>query len=307
MSDRKWQQSQMLRFTKMHGLGNDFIVIDGVTQPFRLQPEQIRQLGDRHFGIGFDQLLVVEPPGLPDVDFRYRIFNADGGEVEQCGNGARCFARFVRDQHLTNKRVLRVETRSGVIELKVTREGRVIVDMGVPRLEPAEVPFVADRRAVTYCVEDAGETFELSAISMGNPHGVLLVDDVDTAPVQTVGPRLEHHSRFPERANIGFMQVLSPQKVRLRVFERGVGETLACGTGACAAVVAGCLRGLLEGRVEVQLPGGSLWIEWRGEGAPVMMEGPASRVFEGQVRVPGEARKGRRERGREQGAACQEH
>ena len=307
MSERKWPQTQMLRFTKMHGLGNDFIVIDGVSQSFKLKPEQIQQLGDRHFGVGFDQLLVVEPPGRPDVDFRYRIFNADGGEVEQCGNGARCFARFVRDQNLTNKRVLRVETRNGVIELKITREGRVVVDMGVPRLEPADVPFVADQRANTYCVEDAGETFELSAISMGNPHGVLLVDDVDTAPVETVGPRLERHTRFPARANIGFMQVVSRQTVRLRVFERGVGETLACGTGACAAVVAGRLRGLLDSRVEVQLPGGSLWIEWQGEGAPVMMEGPATRVFEGQVRVPGDPRRGRRERGRRQDVSCHEN
>ncbi|MEC7815096.1 MAG: diaminopimelate epimerase [Pseudomonadota bacterium] len=274
-----------MRFTKMHGLGNDFMVVDAISQPFRLRPDTIRELADRHFGIGFDQLLVVEPPGLPDVDFRYRIFNADGSEVEQCGNGARCFARFVRDQRLTNKRVIRVQTAKGVIELRVAKDGQVMVNMGVPEFNPPAIPFAADRQKAVYTVDVDGQTVELSAISMGNPHGVLLVDDVDTAPVGTLGPLLERHPRFPARANIGFLQILDRSHARLRVFERGSGETLACGSGACAAVVAGCLRGLLDARVEVELRGGRLVIEWQGDGTPVMMEGPATTVFEGQLRL----------------------
>jgi diaminopimelate epimerase len=288
----------MLRFTKMHGLGNDFMVVDAISQPFRLRPEMIRELANRNFGIGFDQLLVVEPPGLPDVDFRYRIFNADGSEVEQCGNGARCFARFVRDQRLTNKKVIRVQTAKGVIELRVGREGMVMVNMGVPEFNPPAIPFAADRRKDVYTVDVDGQTVELSALSMGNPHGVLLVEDVDQAPVATLGPKLERHPRFPSRANIGFLQILDRAHVRLRVFERGSGETLACGSGACAAVVAGCLRGLLDSRVEVELRGGKLVIEWQGEGAPVMMEGPATSVFEGQLRLPGDSSGRRRRSGR---------
>ncbi|MBO6851133.1 MAG: diaminopimelate epimerase, partial [Marinobacter sp.] len=255
-----------MRFTKMHGLGNDFMVVDAISQPFRLRPDMIRELADRNFGIGFDQLLVVEPPGLPDVDFRYRIFNSDGSEVEQCGNGARCFARFVRDQRLTNKRVIRVQTAKGVIELRIGRDGLVMVNMGVPELNPPAIPFAADQRKDVYTVEVDDQTVELSAVSMGNPHGVLLVDDVDSAPVETLGPRLENHPRFPARANIGFLQVIDRGHARLRVFERGSGETLACGSGACAAVVAGCLRGLLDARVEIELRGGRLIIEWQGEG-----------------------------------------
>ncbi|WP_018402602.1 diaminopimelate epimerase [Marinobacter gelidimuriae] len=278
----------ILRFTKMHGLGNDFMVVDAISQMFRLRPEMIRELADRHFGIGFDQLLVVEPPGLPDVDFRYRIFNADGSEVEQCGNGARCFARFVRDQRLTNKKVMRVQTAGGIIELRVGKDGLVKVDMGVPRLEPATVPFSADEFAPVYNVDVNGQNIELSAVSMGNPHGVLLTDDVDNAPVATLGPLLEKHWRFPAKANIGFMQIVGRSHIRLRVFERGCGETLACGTGACAAVVAGCLRGLLDPRVEVELTGGRLIIEWQGQGAAVMMDGPVASVFEGQLRLPAE-------------------
>lgn len=288
MSDRRGQ-GPLLGFTKMHGLGNDFMVVDAISQPFRLRPEVIRSLADRHFGIGFDQLLVVEPPGLPDVDFRYRIFNADGTEVEQCGNGARCFARFVRDQRLTNKKVIRVQTAGGVIELRVGKDGWVTVNMGVPELNPPAIPFAADHRQRVYPMEVDGQTLEISAVSMGNPHGVLVVEDVDTAPVATLGPRLERHPRFPARANIGFLQVVDSSHARLRVFERGAGETLACGTGACAAVVAGQLRGLLGKRVEVTLPGGPLVIEWQGEGAPVMMEGPTARVFDGELRLPAEA------------------
>ncbi|WP_113862164.1 diaminopimelate epimerase [Marinobacter pelagius] len=298
MSQQRRSQGPALRFTKMHGLGNDFMVVDAISQPFRLRPEMIRELADRNFGIGFDQLLVVEPPGLPDVDFRYRIFNADGSEVEQCGNGARCFARFVRDQRLTNKKVIRVQTAGGVIELRVGKDGMVMVNMGVPELNPPAIPFAADCRKDVYTVDVDGQTVELSAVSMGNPHGVLVVDDVDTAPVETLGPLLERHPRFPARANIGFLQILDRGHARLRVFERGSGETLACGSGACAAVVAGNIRGLLDQRVEVELRGGKLVIEWQGEGAPVMMEGPATTVFEGQLRLPGDNHTRRRKSGR---------
>ncbi|MDI9246498.1 diaminopimelate epimerase [Marinobacter sp. CHS3-4] len=291
------RRGPQLNFTKMHGLGNDFMVVDAISQPFRLRTDMIRELANRNFGIGFDQLLVVEPPGLPDVDFRYRIFNSDGSEVEQCGNGARCFARFVRDQRLTNKKVIRVQTAKGVIELRMGKGGMVTVDMGVPELNPPAIPFAADRRKDVYTVEVGDETVELSAISMGNPHGVLLVDDVDTAPVLELGPKLESHPRFPARANIGFLQVVDRSHVRLRVYERGAGETLACGSGACAAVVAGRLRGLLDARVELELRGGKLVIEWQGEGAPVMMEGFATTVFEGQLRLPGDAGPRRRRGG----------
>ncbi|MGO1232189.1 MAG: diaminopimelate epimerase [Marinobacter sp.] len=294
MSQQRRGHSPLLRFTKMHGLGNDFMVVDAISQPFRLRPEMIRELSDRNFGIGFDQLLVVEPPGLPDVDFRYRIFNADGSEVEQCGNGARCFARFVRDQRLTNKRVIRVQTAKGVIELKVGKDGMVQVNMGVPELNPPAIPFAADCRKDVYTVDVHDQVVELSAISMGNPHGVMVVDDVDTAPVATLGPALEKHPRFPSRANIGFLQIIDRSHVRLRVFERGAGETLACGSGACAAVVAGYLRGLLDSRVEVELRGGRLVIEWQGDGTPVMMDGPATTVFEGQLRLSGEPNPRRR-------------
>lgn len=281
------RQSRQLRFTKMHGLGNDFMVIDGVTQEVQLDQAQIRRLADRHFGVGFDQLLLVEPPGRPDVDFRYRIFNADGGEVEQCGNGARCFARFVREQGLTRKDIIDVETNTGLIQLSIKPDGAVRVDMGLPELDPAAIPFKAESRELSYAVETQGQTWTLSAVSMGNPHAVLVVDSVERAPVETLGPELESHPRFPARVNVGFMQVESPDRVRLRVFERGVGETRACGTGACAAVVAGRLRGLLDERVEVLLAGGSLIIEWPGEGHPVTMEGPATTVFEGQLWLAG--------------------
>jgi diaminopimelate epimerase len=293
------RRGSVLNFTKMHGLGNDFMVVDAISQPFRLTTDKIRELASRNFGVGFDQLLVVEPPGLPDVDFRYRIFNSDGSEVEQCGNGARCFARFVRDQRLTNKRVIRVQTAKGVIELSVGKGGMVTVNMGVPELNPPAIPFAADRRKDVYTVEVGDETVELTAVSMGNPHGVLLVDDVDTAPVAELGPRLESHPRFPARANIGFLQIVDRSHVRLRVYERGAGETLACGSGACAAVVAGRLRGLLDARVNMELRGGSLVVEWQGEGSPVMMEGSATSVFEGQLRLPADAQPRRRRSSRQ--------
>lgn len=274
-----------LRFSKMHGLGNDFMVIDGVSQKLRLGAEKIRQLADRHFGIGFDQLLLVEAPESPDVDFAYRIFNADGSEVENCGNGARCFAVFVRDRRLTGKNVIKVETAGGPMTLQVTPSGEVCVDMGVPRLLPTEIPFAAESQAVTYPLLVNDQTLTISAISMGNPHAVTLVSDIANAPVAELGPRIENHPRFPKRVNAGFMQVVSNNEVNLRVYERGVGETLACGTGACAAVVAGNLRQLLSNDVKVNLPGGSMRINWAGPGQPVMMTGPATTVFHGQVKI----------------------
>ncbi|KTT13923.1 diaminopimelate epimerase [Pseudomonas oryzihabitans] len=274
-----------LRFTKMHGLGNDFMVLDLISQHAHIQPKHVRQWGDRNTGIGFDQLLIVETPTKPDVDFRYRIFNADGSEVEQCGNGARCFARFVFDKRLTVKKQIRVETKSGIIELLLKGDGLVRVDMGAPRLQAAEIPFVAEAEALSHAVQVDGETVELSVVSMGNPHGVLRVVDVDQAPVLTLGPKLECHPRFPQKANIGFLQVIDSQRARLRVWERGVGETRACGTGACAAAVAGIRQGWLTSPVSIELPGGLLNIEWDGVGQPVLMTGPATRVYEGQVRV----------------------
>lgn len=275
----------LLRFTKMHGLGNDFMVIDLVSQHAHIQPKHVRQWSDRHTGVGFDQLLIVEPPTRPDVDFCYRIFNADGSEVEQCGNGARCFARFVLDKRLTAKKRIRVETKNSIIELNVRPDGQITVDMGAPRLLPAEVPFLAEQAALAYPVEVDGQTVELAALSMGNPHGVLRVAELDSAPVAHLGPQLETHPRFPQKANIGFLQVIDRHQARLRVWERGCGETRACGTGACAAAVAGIRQGWLDSPVRIELPGGALSIEWRGEGQPVLMTGPALRVFEGQVRL----------------------
>ena len=275
----------LLRFTKMHGCGNDFVVLDLISQRFILKDRHVRKLADRHFGIGCDQVLVVEAPGRPDVDFRYRIFNADGNEVEQCGNGARCFARYVRDKRLSGKDTIRVETKAGIIELHITRNKQVRVDMGVPILDPAQIPFNAPERATTYELEIGTERFDIGAVSMGNPHAVLLIDDVHSAPVHTLGAEIEKHARFPQRVNVGFMQIVSSGEINLRVFERGVGETLACGTGACAAVVSGQLRGLLGQEVQVNLPGGALSIEWRGAGQPVMMTGPATTVYEGQIQL----------------------
>ncbi|WP_027329701.1 diaminopimelate epimerase [Marinimicrobium agarilyticum] len=274
-----------LRFTKMHGLGNDFVVIDGVTQKVRLNADKIRALADRHFGVGCDQVLLVETPSRPDIDFRYRIFNADGGEVENCGNGARCFARFVLERKLTGKRTIRVETAGGDMTLKVTPNGEVEVDMGVPKLAPAEVPFEGGEQAVSYDLELPGQTLDISVVSMGNPHAVLLVNKVDSAPVEELGPLIESHPRFPKRVNAGFMQMVSPSEINLRVYERGAGETLACGTGACAAVVAGRLRQILEETVKVHLPGGTLTITWPGPGHSVIMTGPATTVFHGQVKI----------------------
>lgn len=274
-----------VKFSKMHGLGNDFIVIDGVRQTVTLTTEKIRQLGDRHFGVGFDQLLLVESPESADNDFRYRIFNNDGGEVEQCGNGARCFVKFVTEQRLTNKRAIRVETQRGVIVPEMDAQGAISVDMGRPRFAPEEIPFVAEAPALRYPLNLGSEAVEVSCVSMGNPHAVIVVDDVDSYPVGDVGPRVESHPSFPQRVNAGFMQVLKRNEIRLRVFERGAGETFACGTGACAAVVAGIRLGLLENEVKVHTRGGDLTISWQGDDTPVRMTGPAVTVFTGEVEV----------------------
>lgn len=273
----------LLYFTKMQGLGNDFMVVDLISQKIRLRKEQIRRLADRHFGVGFDQLLTVEPPDTPLADFRYRIYNADGSEVENCGNGARCFAIFVRDRKLTHKHNILVETAGGLLTLMVDANNLVTVDMGVPRLEPADIPFIAHERQNAYALEINGQTLQIGAVSMGNPHLILPVADVDQAPVAELGPLLECHERFPQRVNVGFLQVISASEGRLRVFERGVGETLACGTGACAALVSGRLRGWFDEQVILHLPGGSLELRWAGEGQSVLMTGPAKRVYEGQV------------------------
>lgn len=275
-----------LRFTKMHGLGNDFMVIDAIHQDVSLDPNAIRGWADRHFGIGFDQLLVVERSRTPNTLFRYRIFNADGGEVEQCGNGARCFARFVRDKGLTDAETIPVETAGGHIVLKVTDSGDVTVDMGQPRFEPEQIPLIAEAAATDY-VLDLEEKHDLhqirfDAVSMGNPHAVIDVEDVDRYPVETIGPLVESHHLFPKRVNAGFMQIVDRQHVRLRVFERGAGETLACGTGACAAAVSGIRRGLLDSPCQVELRGGSLSIAW-APGESVRMTGPATTVFEGEI------------------------
>ena len=272
-----------IRFAKMHGLGNDFMVVDAVRQSVEFDPEQVRRLADRRFGVGFDQLLLVEPPTTDDVLFRYRIFNADGSEVEQCGNGARCFARFVHEQGLTDQLVIPVETAAGRIVLEIGDNGQVRVDMGVPEFEPARIPFRAARRAASYLLEVDGEPIEIGAVSMGNPHAVLRVPDVDAAPVAELGPHIEHHPRFPARVNVGFMEIVDRTRIRLRVWERGAGETLACGTGACAAAVVGQVQGLLDSEVRVSLPGGDLKIEWVGEGRPVFMTGPAETVYEGTL------------------------
>jgi len=278
-----------LAFTKMHGLGNDFVVVDATERPFTLDAAQIRALADRRCGVGCDQVLVVERPTRPDVDFRYRIFNADGGEVEQCGNGARCFVKFVRDRGLTDKRDIRVETAGGVIAPRLEDDGEVTVDMGVPRFAASDLPFTGGSGGATDTLDVDGRTVVISAVSMGNPHAVQLVADVDAAPVQSEGPRIEHHARFPRRVNAGYMQVIDRATIRLRVWERGAGETLACGTGACAAVVAGVRRGLLDrgARVEVRVKGGTLKVAWAGDGAPVMMTGAAASVFEGRWTPPG--------------------
>ncbi|GAB1265893.1 diaminopimelate epimerase [Aurantivibrio infirmus] len=274
-----------LRFTKMHGCGNDFVMIDAISQSVKLSPEKIRFIADRHKGIGCDQLLVVEAPRRPDVDFFYRIYNQDGGEVQNCGNGARCFAKFVRDRRLTAKKKIKVETVNGLMTLDVQANGDISVDMGAPILNPADIPMLADSQAIKYPVQLDDKTLEIFSVSIGNPHAVILVDDIDSAPLQTTGVQLQAHAMFPEGVNVGFMQVLSRDEINLRVLERGVGETLACGTGACAAVVAGILCGLLDTEVKVNLPGGRLLITWPEPGASVIKTGPATTVFHGQAYI----------------------
>ena len=274
-----------LKFTKMHGVGNDFVVLDALSCPLALTPEQLRRIADRHFGIGCDQILQVEAPRQPDTNFYYRIFNADGGEVEQCGNGARCFFRYVVDHGLTARRELRVGTRAGVIVPRLENDGQVTVDMGVPEFEPSRIPFEAPARAPSYRLDVDGRRREISVLSMGNPHAVQVVADIELAPVGVEGPLIERHPRFPQRVNAGYMQIVSRRRILLRVHERGAGETLACGTGACAAVVAGVLRGLLDREVTVTARGGNLGISWAGEGTPVMMTGPAESVFEGEMEI----------------------
>lgn len=274
-----------LEFTKMHGLGNDFVVIDAINQSVFLSPEQVRTLADRRFGIGCDQLLLVETASTDAADFRYRIFNADGGEVGQCGNGARCFMRFVQEQGLSDRAELCVETTSGLLELTREEDGLITVNMGIPRLAPADIPFDAPATAHSYPLQVGRQQFDIAALSVGNPHAVLLVDDIDSAPVTELGPRIESHPRFPARTNAGFMQIVSPELIRLRVYERGAGETLACGSGACAAVVAGRLWDRLTPRVKVVLRGGELVVSWVGEGQPVYMTGPATTVYQGHIEL----------------------
>jgi diaminopimelate epimerase len=274
-----------LKFTKMHGLGNDFVVLDATARSLQLSAAQLRSIADRHFGVGCDQILQVDPPRESGTDFYYRIFNADGGEVEQCGNGARCFLRYVRDKGLTAKTEVRVGTRGGVIVARLEADGQVTVNMGVPVFDPPRIPFEASERALTYNLDVQGKLLVINAISMGNPHVVQIVADVDNAPVASEGALIERHARFPERVNAGYAQVLDRAHIRLRVYERGAGETLSCGTGACAAAVAGIMRGLLDARVRVTTRGGDLAIAWAGEGEPVMMTGPAVAVFDGELNL----------------------
>ena len=274
-----------IKFTKMQGIGNDFVLIDGFSQSIELNAEQIRHLADRHFGVGCDQLLLVEKPINTHADFRYRIFNADGCEVEQCGNGARCFVKFVHEKNLTDKTQICVETANGLIYPKLEDNGLVTVNMGAPRFEPAQIPFIADQSALTYFLIINNIQVEISTVSMGNPHAVQIVENIENAPLQTQGPLIENHTQFPQRVNAGFMQIINPHQIKLRVFERGAGETLACGTGACAATVAGIRLGKLQSPVKVVMRGGELNIIWDGENSSVMMTGPAVSVFEGNIEI----------------------
>lgn len=275
----------MLHFTKMHGLGNDFMVIDLITQQAKITPKLVKQLGNRHTGVGFDQLLIVEPPSRPDVDFCYRIFNADGSEVEQCGNGARCFAKFVRQKRLTHKKNIIVETKSGIIGLSIQPDNQVKVNMGQPHFNPKDIPFISGQQKNYYPILVEEQTIELSSVSMGNPHAVIRVTNVKTAPVQTLGPKIENHPLFPNKVNVGFIQIVDRHHAKLRVWERGAGETQACGTGACAAAVIAIQNGWLDSPVNIQLPGGKLTIEWSGTDNPIFMTGNAVSVYEGKIKI----------------------
>jgi diaminopimelate epimerase len=276
-----------INFTKMHGIGNDFVVIDAINQSIDLSMEQVRFIANRHFGVGCDQLLLVEPPTLEGAEFRYRIYNADGGEVSQCGNGARCFARFVTDRGMTTSTTIPVETQAGMIYLKIEDDGQVSVDMGIPSFDPEDLPFIANESDADdteyHQLMVNGEKYAIGAVSVGNPHAVLLVDSVAEAPVEELGVAIENHERFPERVNVGFMEIMDRSHIRLRVFERGAGETMACGTGACAAVAVGIHNSLLDETVHAELTGGDLTIRWSGHREPLLMTGPAQTVFEGQI------------------------
>ena len=275
----------LMKFTKMHGLGNDFVVIDAVTQNVRITASMVRRLADRKTGIGCDQVLVIEPPSAADIDFNYRIFNCDGAEVEQCGNGARCLARFVHDRQLTGKKSIQVQTSNRVMTLNLITKNLVAVDMGIPELDPQAIPFQASEPALLYDLDVNGQTQRIAAVSMGNPHAVLTVADTETAPVAEVGAAIESHERFPNRVNVGFMQIIDRSEIKLRVFERGVGETEACGSGACAAAVAAIQQQLVDSPVTVHLTRGSLKIDWKGSGHPLIMSGPAKTVFHGRIRI----------------------
>jgi diaminopimelate epimerase len=275
----------ILNFSKMHGLGNDFVVIDAINQSVSLDTERVRRLADRHRGIGCDQLLIVEPAQQADSEFFYRIYNADGSEVEQCGNGARCFARFVRDEGLTRNDTILVDTAAGRITLQIEANGEVTVNMGQPRFAPADIPLKRETAEIEYSLSLDGEVVHFGAVSMGNPHAVLLVDDINSAPVAELGPRLESHHDFPNRVNVGFAQVINRDQMRLRVFERGAGETEACGSGACAAMVVARQQGLVNDKVAIELRGGTLQISWAGDDSPVWMTGPATHVFDGQIEI----------------------
>lgn len=281
----KSPKKSLVSFSKMHGLGNDFVMIDNVTQNVFFSKEKIMMLADRNFGIGFDQLLLVEPPYDPEQDFHYRIFNADGSEVSQCGNGARCFARFVKHKGLINRNKVSVSTKSGRMILYLEKDGLVTVNMGKPVFEPEQVPFVANKLENTYIIRAKEQTFFCGVVSMGNPHCVVEVEDISSIDIETIGPLLGSHDRFPEGVNVGFMQIINKQEIKLRVYERGTGETLACGSGACAAVAIGQVQGKLGQDVKVNLPGGALKIRWQGKDAVLKMTGPAEHIYEGQIYI----------------------
>ncbi len=274
-----------IRFTKMHGLGNDFVVIDALTQHVTMTAKLARRLADRNTGFGCDQILLIEPPSSPDIDFKYRIFNADGSEVSQCGNGARCFAKFVHDKRLTGKRVISVETDNGILQLTINDRQTYSTTLGIPNFDPEKIPFKAEQRELKYLLELSEQTIEIAALSLGNPHAVLQVDCIEQALVKTLGPLIECHPRFPERVNAGFMEIVNRNEINLRVYERGAGETLACGSGACAAAVAGIAQDLLDSPINVNLPGGTLLIDWTGENQPVLATGPATTVYQGRIRL----------------------
>ena len=275
----------LMKFTKMHGLGNDFVVIDAVRQTINVSPEMVRRLAHRNLGIGCDQVLVIEPPSEKNIDFNYRIFNCDGAEVEQCGNGARCLGRYIFDQRLSGKKSVLVKTKNRVMEIQSSSKNLITANMGAPVFKPADIPFVAEQQDKLYTIDIDNQPYSISAISMGNPHAVIQVEDIETAAVEAFGSQLQAHPRFPESVNVGFMEIVDPQHIKLRVFERGVGETQACGSGACAAAVAAIQQKLTGHSVKIELLGGELRIEWRGDSQPVLMTGPAVSVFHGQIKL----------------------